>query len=160
LDNASVAVTVTLIGQAPAAGATSGPPSIRLNTEPALSEAGLYQATYLPRETGGYRAEAIVTDATGAEAGRAEVGWTADPAADEFRSLTPNRALLESIAKRTGGEIISASRLDDFATALPHRQAPITETWTSPFWHQPAVFLFALACFVAEWGLRRWKGLA
>ncbi len=160
LDNASVAVTVTFVGQTSDSGSTSAPPSIRLNTEPALSEAGLYQTTYVPREAGGYRAEAVLTDAAGVEAGRAEVGWTADPAADEFRSLTPNRALLETIAKKTGGEMIPAGKLDDFAKSLPHRQAPITETWTSPFWHQPAVFLFALACFVAEWGLRRWKGLA
>ena len=160
LDNASVAVTVTFVGQTSDSGSTSAPPSIRLNTEPALSEAGLYQTTYVPRGAGGYRAEAVLTDAAGVEAGRAEVGWTADPAADEFRSLTPNRALLETIAKKTGGEMISAGKLDDFAKSLPHRQAPITETWTSPYWHQPAVFLFALACFVAEWGLRRWKGLA
>jgi len=44
------------------------------------------------------------------EVGRAESGWTSDPAADEFRSLKPNRALLENIAKRTGGEIIPQVR--------------------------------------------------
>jgi hypothetical protein len=101
-----------------------------------------------------------VTDADGKEAGRAEVGWTSDPAADEFRSLKPNRALLELIAKKTGGEVISINSLDDFANGLPRRSAPITESWTSPLWHQPAVFLLALLCFLAEWGLRRWKGLA
>jgi hypothetical protein len=114
----------------------------------------------VPRETGGYLAEAIVTDAAGVEVGRDEVGWTSNPSAEEFRSLKPNRALLETIAKRTGGEIIAANKLDEFAASLPHRNVPITETWTTPFWHQPAVFLFALLCFVAEWGLRRWKGLA
>jgi hypothetical protein len=94
------------------------------------------------------------------EAGRAEAGWTSDPAAEEFRSLKPNRALLETIAKRTGGEVIPARSLESFAKGLPKRKAPITETWTSPLWHQAGVFLFALACFVAEWGLRRWRGLA
>jgi hypothetical protein len=59
-----------------------------------------------------------------------------------------------------GGEIIAANKLDEFAASLPHRQVPITETWTSPFWRQPAVSLFPLLCFVAEWGLRRWKGLS
>ncbi len=160
LDNASVAVTVSFVGQTSGSNNAAAAAPIRLMAEPALSEAGLYQTTYVPREAGGYRAEAVLTDADGTEAGRAEVGWTADPAADEFRSLTPNRNLLEAIAKKTGGELISASKLDAFAASLPHRQAPITETWTSPFWHQPSVFLFALACFIAEWGLRRWKGLA
>lgn len=160
VDNASVAVTITLAGQTAALAGTSAPPSLHLNTEASLSEAGLYQASYLPRETGGYRAEAVVKDAAGVELGRAQVGWTADPAADEFRSLQPNRALLENIAKKTGGEVISATKLAEFSASLPHRHAPVQETWTSPFWHQPAVFLFALTCLILEWGLRRWRGLA
>ena len=83
-----------------------------------------------------------------------------DPAAEEFRSVKPNRALLETIAKRTGGEVIAANRLEEFAAGMPHRNVPVTENWSLPLWHRSSVFLFALACFVAEWGLRRWKGLA
>jgi hypothetical protein len=124
-----------------------------------LSEAGLYETTFVPRDTGGYRAETIVTDATGAVVGNAETGWSSDPAAEEFRTLIPNKALLEEIAKKTGGEMVPADKLDAFAAALPYRQVPITESWTTPFWHQPWIFLFALACFAIEWGLRRWKGL-
>jgi uncharacterized membrane protein len=134
--------------------------SVRIMVEPALNERGLYQATYVPRETAGYRAEATATDETGVEAGRAETGWTADPAAEEFRSLKPNRALLETIARQTGGEVIPLTRLDSFAAGLPNRKAPITENWTVPLWHRSAVFLFAFVCFIAEWGLRRWKGMA
>lgn len=154
LDNATVTLHVRPVG---AAGATN---VVRLTAEAAPSQAGVYEATYVPRETGGYHAEAVVVDQNGMEAGRSEVGWTSDPASDEFRSLKPNRALLEAIAKGTGGEVITASKLTDFAKALPNRKAPITESWTSPIWHQAGVFLFALACFVAEWGLRRKRGLA
>ena len=153
LDNASVTVHVRPVGQ-------SGTNVIRLTAEPVLSQAGVYETTYVPRETGGYQAETVVTDSTGMDAGRAEAGWTSDPAADEFRSLKPNRGLMETIAKQTGGEVISANALESFAKGLPNRKAPITESWTSPLWHQAGVFLFALACFVIEWGLRRSKGLA
>jgi uncharacterized membrane protein len=153
LDNATVTLHVRAIGQ-------SATNVIRLTAEPAAAQAGVYETIYVPRDTGGYDAEAVVTDATGMEVGRAESGWTSDPAADEFRSLKPNRALLEAIAKKTGGEVITTSALESFAKGLPNRKAPITESSTSPLWHQAAVFLFALACFVAEWGLRRWKGLA
>jgi hypothetical protein len=134
--------------------------AVRIMAEAAVNERGLYQASYVPRETAGYRAEGVVTDESGAEVGRAEAGWTADPAAEEFRSLKPNRALLESIARQTGGEVIPLSRLDSFAASLPNRKAPITESWTVPLWNRSAVFLFAIVCFIAEWGLRRWKGLA
>ena len=154
LDNATVTLHVRPVG---AAGATN---IIRLTAEAAPAQAGVYEATYVPRETGGYHAEAVVVDQNGMEAGRSEAGWTSDPASDEFRSLKPNRALLEAIAKSTGGEVIPAGQLSDFAKSLPNRKAPITESWTSPLWHQAGVFLFALACFVAEWGLRRKRGLA
>jgi uncharacterized membrane protein len=153
LDNSSVAITVTPMGE----GAGK---AIQLLAEPALNEAGLYEATFVPRDTGGYLAEAVVTDGGGLPVGRAEIGWTVDFAADEFRSLVPNRDLLAAIAKRTGGEMIEAGRLERFVGSLPHRKAPITEPWAFPLWHTPVVFLFALMCFVAEWGLRRWKGLA
>lgn len=177
LDNASVTLIVRSLGQPSRVVAqdgvfrTAGTPEsrdkqstaldagIRITAEPA-DEPGLYQATYIPRETGGYRAEAVVNNAEGMQVGTAEAGWTSDPAAEEFRSLKPNRALLDSIAKRTGGEIIDSTKLEEFARSLPKRKAPITESWSLPLWHRSSVFLFALTCFIAEWGLRRWKGLA
>jgi hypothetical protein len=133
---------------------------IRLTAEPALTEPGLYQALFVPREPGGYITEALVIDGDGNEVGRAETGWTADPAAAEFKSLSPNRALMATLARQTGGQLLELSDLPRFADVLQHRPAPITETWTRPLWHQPVVFLFALLCFIAEWGLRRSKGLA
>lgn len=158
LDNATVTVTVHPVGQG-SKSQTTGTNHLKLNVEPVLSEAGLYETTFIPREAGGYRAETVVTDASGATIGYAQAGWSSDPAADEFRTLQPNRALLEEIAKKTGGEMVSAEKLDSFAAQLPYKQVPITENWTTPFWHQPFIFLFALACFATEWGLRRWKGL-
>lgn len=179
LDNATVAITVRAVtnglaaapvaaaggtAAAPQAGAAarphSGPEGVRLNAEPSATEPGLYEATYVPRDTGGYLADAAVTDGAGADVGHAQAGWTADPAADEFRSLKPNRALMDTVARQTGGEVLTASRLESFAAGLPNRKAPITESWTQPLWHRSTVFLFALACFIAEWGIRRSKGLA
>jgi uncharacterized membrane protein len=165
LDNATVTVSIRHIPNhhrdpAPAPPATNSTPVIRLTAEPALTESGLYQALFVPREPGGYIAEAIVIDGDGLEVGRSETGWTADPAAVEFQSLTPNRALMTSLARQTGGQLLSPADLPRFADFVQHRPAPITETWTRPLWHQPAVFLFALLCFITEWGLRRSKGLA
>jgi len=164
LDNASVTVTVRPIGQASPGAEKSGAAAIssliQLNAEPALNEPGLYEAVYVPRDTGGYYAEATVTNSVGAEVGRAEAGWTSDPAAEEFRSLKPNRASLEALARKTGGELVTLEKLEHFAEALPRKKAPVTESWTAPLWHKPAVFLFALGCFIAEWGLRRSRGLA
>jgi hypothetical protein len=157
MDEAAVAIDVQPVSFAGAAGALAKP--IRLQAEPALSEAGLYEATYVPRLTGGFRATAVVTNAVGAEVGRAEAGWSADLAAEEFRSLAPNVALLEEIARRTGGRVVAAEDLNSFVRGLPRRQAPVMEAWSFPLWHTPEMFGFALVCLLAEWGLRRRKGL-
>jgi uncharacterized membrane protein len=156
LDNAVVAIQVQPLLFDLAAGAATN--TIRLLAEPSLNEAGLYQATYVPRITDGYQATVCVTNSAGAEIGRAEAGWSTDLAAEEFHSLTPNIALLETIARRTGGELIAPDRLDDFLNRLPNRPAPVMEAWTYPAWHTPAMFALALACLLAEWGLRRRQG--
>ncbi len=163
LENGHVTVRVRLAVSTPAlvTKTTNAPAAaIRLSTEPASSEAGVYQTSFISRETGGYLAEAIAADANGRELGRREVGWSSEPAAEEFRNLKPNRELLREIARQTGGEMIAVQGLNDLVKQLPHRRAPVTETWSYPLWHQPAFFLFALLCLAAEWGLRRWKGLA
>ncbi|NBV24077.1 MAG: hypothetical protein EBS05_19425 [Proteobacteria bacterium] len=154
LDNAAVVLDVR-----PVLGGVSNAPAIRLPAEASTREPGLYTATFVPHETGGYHVTASVTNNAGTEVGSAVAGWTTDLAAEEFKSLKPNRALLEAIAKKTGGEMVEVSGLGAFAARLPHLKSPITEAWTYPLWDQPLVFVFALLCFVAEWGLRRTRGL-
>jgi hypothetical protein len=157
VDDANVTIEVEPVvfeGTTGAAGA-----AIRLEAEPGLSEPGLYQAIYVPRQTGGFKAVASVKNNAGADLGRAEAGWSTDLAAEEFRSLTPNFALLEDIARKTGGQVIAAEELKKFARKLPQLRAPVMETWAYPAWHTPLMFGFALACLLAEWWLRRWKGM-
>lgn len=141
------------------AGTNSPPPALHLSAEPSPRESGSYEAVYVAREAGGYRATVTVTNATGEAVGRAEAGWSSDLAAEEFRTLEPNVTLLEELARRTGGEVINPARLGDFARRLPGRPAPVMEAWTRPAWHTAGWFALALGCFLAEWGLRRWKGL-
>ncbi|HWW02372.1 MAG TPA: glutamine amidotransferase [Candidatus Acidoferrum sp.] len=157
LDNAGISLTVQPVMTEPGPGGETN--VIRLPAEASATEPGLYEAAYVPRATGGYQASVCVTNSDGVEVGRAAGGWSTDLAAEEFRSLAPNIALLETIARATGGELVSADKLDQFARNLPHRHAPVMESWTWPLWHTPAMFGFALACLAAEWGLRRWKGL-
>lgn len=156
LDDAAVSIEIQPLTTA-TTNSASGP--LRLRAEPSLKEPGLYEVTYVPRSTGGYLAHAIATNSVGVEVGRAEAGWTTDLAAEEFRSLQPNFGLLQEIARRTGGELISPDQLEQFARRLPARKAPVMEDSTAPAWHTPAVLAFALACFAGEWGLRRWKGM-
>ena len=136
---------------------------VRLTAEPVPTEAGLFEATYIPRRSGGYYASASVANAEAIQLGAAEAGWAVDLEAREFRSIQANRPLLEKIARQTSGQLIEINELDDFARSLPHRNVPVTTAWVKPLWDLPgvlpAVFLFVLICFAGEWALRRWKGM-
>ena len=154
IDNATVSVTV----QPTRRDGSLGEP-ITVAAEPSTSTAGVYETTYVPREDAGYKVEAVVVDENGAEAGRSHTGWSTHTAAAEFRSLAPDRTLMEQLAAATGGKVLSPADLDAFADELPTRPAPLTEIWSRPLWHTPVMFLIALGCLVAEWGVRRWKGL-
>lgn len=151
IDNASVALKVQAAGSNQA---------ITLTAEPSPTEAGVYEATYLPRDNGGYRVDATVTDESGAAAGTATAGWTTDLAAAEFQSLTPDRTLMETVARQTGGKVLSPEDVAAFTRDLPTQHAPVTETWTQPIWHTPLVLALVVGCLIGEWGLRRWRGLA
>jgi uncharacterized membrane protein len=146
-----------------ATGAEGDPRSVQLTAMPVPAEQGLFEAVYLPRTSGGYVAQATVAGADGTKLGEAQTGWTVDLEAREYQSLKANRPLLERIARQTGGRLLAAGELDRFARGLPHRAVPISETWVRPLWDvpgiQPVLFLFALSCFIAEWALRRWKGM-
>ncbi|MEO6245359.1 MAG: glutamine amidotransferase [Opitutaceae bacterium] len=157
VDDAAVTIEIEPVVFEGTSGATGT--AIKLEAEPALSEPGLYQATYVPRQTGGFRAVATVKNNAGADLGRAETGWSTDLAAEEFRSLVPNVALMEDLARRTGGQVVAEADLESFVGKLPELRAPVMETWSYPAWHTPLMFGFALACLLAEWGLRRWKGM-
>lgn len=150
LDNATVELKIT-------------PPngeSFSLTAEMDESEQGAYKATCWSQESGGYRVEALITAADGAEVGKTVAGWTAQPAATELANLKTNRTLLERIARETGGELVVDSDLDRFAADMPTRKVPVSESWVYPIWHRPWVMITAMLCLCGEWGLRRWKGLA
>jgi hypothetical protein len=150
LDNAKVALKISLPGGG----------DLTLDAEPDGREPGLYAATYVPRRPGAYRVVATASAPDGSTIGAREAGWTAQPAADEFARLEPDRDYLKTIADKTHGELVDGDRLDAFVASLSSRHAPISEPWTSPLWHQPFYFLIAIACLTAEWGLRRINGLA
>lgn len=150
LDNAKVTLKLTLPdGEV-----------VSLDTEPDGREAGTYTASYVTREPGAYRIVATATASDGSTVGEREAGWAAQPAADEFARLEPDREALKSLAEATHGEVVDGGRLDAFVAGLSARDAPITEPWTSPLWHNPLYFLIAIACLAGEWGLRRTNGLA
>lgn len=155
LDNASAVISVETMSSV-----GTNRNVVRLTAEPSPTEPGVYEATYVPRDAGAFEARAVVTSATGVEEGKIAAGWAANLGNEEFQALKPNRGLLENLAALSGGEIVSADGLKAFVETLPNRKVPLMETASTPLWHRSLVFLFAILCFIGEWALRRWKGLA
>lgn len=148
-DNAAVKVSLTLPDKS----------VVTQQAEPSLQEAGLYESTFASRMPGQYRLSVEVADAEGKSLGKSETGWAADPDAEEFQRVAPNDEFMSSLAKQTGGEVIRADNLESFVRSLPTRQAPLTESYTTPLWHQPWLLALIVTCLCGEWALRRWRGL-
>jgi uncharacterized membrane protein len=142
---------------------TVAPPTgdpVILAGEPAAAAPGEFQAAYLAGEPGAYRITATATGPDGTALKPAEAGLVVDPDASEFATITPNRALLAQIAKQTGGRVLEPSALSGLANELLTREAPVMETTTSPLWHQAWVLGLIVALLIAEWILRRRRGMA
>lgn len=148
-DNASVAIEVE----------TPDGKSIELIGEPSDNEPGTYLANFVSVEPGSYCAKVAAVSEDGSEIESREAGWVSDPDSEEFQSLEPNFQFLEALAKRSGGEVLDLDGLDEFVDSLEYREVPITETRTIPWWHRWPIFALAIGLLVAEWGIRRLRGL-
>jgi uncharacterized membrane protein len=132
---------------------------IVLIAEPSLDEAGVYEAVFVPQTPGAWKVKAQAVSSKGEELLADDSGWVVESTVSEFHSIGTNHALLESLARESGGEMIHESMLGGFVTELKSKPMPVMEAWTMPLWDQPIVFLIVVACFVCEWGLRRRRGL-
>jgi len=133
--------------------------SITVDVQPSLDEIGLFTGSFVSRQAGGYRADVTWKNAEDRRREQTSVGWTSNPAADEFRDIGISRERMHELAEETGGEVVAMEDLEEFTSGLSFRPAPITETWTSPLWHRSWMFAIVLACLIAEWGIRRLRGL-
>ena len=149
LDNATIEIEVS----------TPDGKTLSLAGESVDAASGKYQARFVPRVAGAYAASVVAKGADGTEIAKRKTGWISAPAAEEFRVLAPNREFLESLAAKTGGEVIEADDLDAFVSGLQEREVPQMEFQVSSVWHRWSVFLLAIGLLVSEWGVRRWKGL-
>ena len=78
---------------------------------------------------------------------------------DEFRALTPNRELLAMLAEKSGGKLIEFDDLSSLPGQLETSPVPVSQQRSEPWWHRWLVFSMVASLLVAEWGIRRWKGM-
>jgi uncharacterized membrane protein len=152
VEDADVEVRVRRVGDAEMS-------AIALRAEPS-GEAGLYTAGYASGMSGALVAEVRAKGPDGLVLGSASAGWVQDNSDVESSIATPDRSGMESIAKKTGGEVISVEDLPELPGKLKNAPNIAMETRVRPLWHTGSVFGFALICLCGEWFLRRRNGAA
>ncbi len=121
--------------------------------------AGSFLSEIYPTQDGAYLIQAAGVNGEGENLGNAETGFVVNQSADEFMSLQPNKALLQSLAQSTGGEVLAISDLNRVAEKLPFMKVTETIRRVEPMWHQSYILAIAFSLLLGEWGLRRWRGL-
>jgi hypothetical protein len=142
--------------------ATITAPDGRTQTVPlewSLRDDGSYMARFTPDDTGRYTIEAV------AQRGRDSIQTAvatllvddrgADVAQAELR--TP---LLKRIADETGGRYYPLTDAGKLADDAIYTNAGVTVREAKDLWDMPAVFLLIALLLGAEWGYRRWRGMA
>lgn len=132
---------------------------IPASVTPDPKRSGYYIANYWSQLDGSYVLSVDAKSPDGEIIDSLESGWTAEPSAAEFANLVLDRAPLEALAAKTGGEVVAIDDIETFAASLTSRKVPITETRVEPLWHKVSILVFALSCLCFEWGIRRWRGL-
>ncbi len=170
-DATSPAVDIRVAGprrRVPAARQRQGRPpdhlpdgeTLTLDAEPDGREAGSYAATYVTKLPGAYRVVATATAPDGAPSANAKPAGPPSPPPTNSPASSRTATSSRPSPRRPRERWSTATGWTSFVASLSSRDAPITEPWISPLWHQPLYFLIAIACLTAEWGIRRVNGLA
>jgi len=134
--------------------------SVRIPIDADPQAPGAYTANFLPDEEGEFIAMLEYGDAATRNAPQESAPFTVYSDNTETRFVSADHALLNDIAKATGGETIPLDRLDTLPEkVLAFEQQTRTESKQIDVWDKLGVFAALLAFLAAEWFARRRSGL-
>ncbi|MEJ2541798.1 MAG: glutamine amidotransferase [Gemmatimonadota bacterium] len=125
----------------------------------AVDRDGAYAGTFVPPEDGTYavRVEARTEDGV---MGIAESVLEVGPSREEYFNAGRRTAVLERIARETGGRSYTRDDVDRLPEDVRFTGAGVTVTERRELWDMPVIFLLLVGLLAAEWGVRRMKGFA
>ena len=150
MDNGLVEVRIT-----PPNGETM---SVKANA--ALETAGLYETSFLMRDSGVYNVVAQARNPDGSIIGESQSVYVHEPQALELADCSIDETRLRALAEGSGGEIVPVGSLDSIVSKIPVDNLRYTEKRLTPLWHTPWLLGFAISCLAVEWWWRRRYGLA
>ncbi len=151
-DNAQVSLTITPEGRS--GEAETIPMSPRMGDR-------LYRAEFRPRREGTVRLEASALDSAGARLGSDAQDVQVVPFSKETDRLARNDGLLELLAERTDGRMVTISGLPDLVDQILQRRrakgdvGDVDRAEVVRLYHFPLLFVAFIALVTGEWLLRR-----
>jgi uncharacterized membrane protein len=124
-----------------------------------IDKDGEYQAHFTAREPGVYRLNVSARVGDSVITGADDYVVARDLQQEMF-SAAQRPALLERIARETGGRYYSADNADGLARDIVYTNSGTTVIERLDLWDMPVVFVILLGLIAAEWLLRRKRGLA
>ena len=124
-----------------------------------IREDGAYEGRFVAEENGMYRLEADARhgkDTTRA----APVPLLVDDHGADVERAELRAGLLRRIAAETGGRYYPLADAARLAQDAQYTESGVTVRESRDLWDMPVVFLMLVLLLGAEWGYRRWRGLA
>lgn len=134
--------------------------SMTIKATSSMQTAGLYQTSFLMRDSGVYHVTAKAHASDGSAIEESQMAFVYEPEAEELANISISEESLASIAKSTGGELISPRDLGSILEKIPVDRLRFTQTRTSPLWHTPWLLGIAIGSLAIEWWWRRRYGMA
>jgi len=124
-----------------------------------MRDDGTYAGRFVTAEPGTYRYSVLAVSGRDSirSAGNAIL---ADARGSDMEHAELRTALLQRIARETGGKYYAIGDLDRLPDDVLLTRSGITAHESRDLWDMPVVLLLLLALLGAEWGYRRWRGLA
>jgi hypothetical protein len=120
---------------------------------------GEYSARFVPDERGVYEVKTTATARGESVPSDAAYVRVADPM-DEYFGAAMRPAMLERLARETGGRFYTPATVDALANDMMYTQSGTTVVERRDLWDMPAIFLVLLGLVGGEWAYRRKRGLA
>jgi hypothetical protein len=125
-----------------------------------LDKAGLYETSFLMRDSGVYRVIGQARAPDGTLIGEAQLAFVHEPEALELADCSMDENALKSMALPSGGELVPYRELDSLIDKIPVDQLRYTQNRMVPIWHTPWLLGLSVACLAMEWWWRRRHGMA
>lgn len=126
---------------------------------PDEKEKGLYKAKYYPEKKGVHKVKIQLPDQNLPEQGKSNNAFNFEAFSPEDQSLETDKAYLQNLAQKTGGKIIDADDIADFAKSIPQENFKVTKEESVPLWNSAWILSLILLLLSGDWWLRRTKGI-